>query len=137
VRPLLIAAEQRDALERLRIRAAKHPVDIAGLSARLADAVGMMAHKATITSQTLELPVGYLVSFTVETGHPVGTCRHMTLSVMSEDAVPTLEAVGMVAEQLGFVGGVSCCVVWLEKLQGHGLGVSVVQPVNVGLAGRA
>ena len=137
MRPLFIGKKELDELDQLRIRAAKNPIDVVATLAKLNTEEGKAAHKRLVTSQSIELPVGYLVSFTIETGHPAGTCRHMTLGVMQKDYGPSLDAVRMVAEALGFVGGVSCCAIWLDKTEGHGLGVNLVQPVDVAAAGRA
>jgi hypothetical protein len=137
VTALVIDYRQRKRLADLRALANRHPVNAAELPHTLATDEGKVAHLQVITSQTIELPVGFLLSFTVETGHPCGTIRHMTLSVMRVDRIPTPEACELVAAELGFVGGLAACMRWTEQLQGHGVGVNLVQPVDLRPEGRA
>lgn len=135
---LLIGPEQQRQLAELRIKAAQHPVDVRGLEARLKTAEGKAAHMAFVTTQTLELPRSMLVSFTIETGHPLGTCRHMTVSVMSTERVPHPAAVFMIAAELGFVGDMEKdCLMWPAQLAGHGVGINVLQPVAAVAVGHA
>jgi len=102
---LLIGPEQREALASLRDAAARVPVDIRTLLARVAIPEGKEAHVAHMTAQTIELPVGYLVTFSIETGHPCGVARHLSMSTRAEGKGPLPEAVWMVAQELGFAGG--------------------------------
>lgn len=44
-----------------------------------------------------------------------------------------LEAVWMVAEEFGFVGVITDCALWIEKLSGHGRAINLVQPVEMKL----
>ena len=134
---ILIRQEERDALHELRDRAARVPVDMRTLAARLATPEGKEAHRRQMTAQTFEIPVRNLVTFSVEIGHPNGAAaRHMSMS--SGGNLPAVEAVLLVAEELGFVGGVeSWTRSWPENLQGHGRAVNVVQIISAGEVGRA
>ena len=87
-------------------------------------------------AQTIAIPVGYLVTYSIETGHPLGVCRHMGISRAGHGAVPTLEAVWMVAECFGFVYGLFACKVWFERVQRaeqRAVTVNVVQPMDMRL----
>src|SRR5262249_27543358 len=117
---------------KLRDQAAALPVEIRGLRERIATTEGKAAHMRQMTSQTIYLPARYAVTFSVETGHPIGACRHMSMSVDRADRVPRPRAVWMVAQELGFVGSIELCTVWLEQLQGHGQAVNLVQPIAAG-----
>jgi hypothetical protein len=114
--PLEIGASERVALHRLRERATRHVVDMRQLVASLATPAGKLAHMEQMNEQTVDIPVGYLVTYSVEIGHPGGTARHMTMSSSEQDKVPTPIALWMVAEELGFAGGLEACVLWPEHL---------------------
>jgi hypothetical protein len=124
---LLIGPAERAALERLRAVANEHPVDMSTLPARLAQPEGKTIHMAQMNAQTISLPVGYLLTFSIETGHPGGLARHMSLSVSRPGRLPNHAAVWMVAAELGFERGLDDCVCWIEDLKGHGQAVNVVQ----------
>ena len=136
---LLIGPEQREVLRDLRERAAAEPVDIRTLAQRIASPWGKRAHMAQMTAQTVVLPVGYFVTFSIETGHPCGVARHLSMSserVHLPGHVPHPEVVWMVAEELGFSGGLETCFVYKEELRGHdGLAINVVQPIGAGKVG--
>ena len=136
--PLLLGPDECAALQELRELAAATPVDMPPLLQRLKTGEGKAAHMRQMNAQSIEIPVGYLVTFSIETGHPAGVCRHMSMSSPVEGRVPIPEAVWMVAEELGFSGSLEACAVWLEDLQGHGKAVNVVQPLTAAAtAGRA
>jgi hypothetical protein len=136
--PLIIGPVEKAQLYRLRELAASHPVDMTTLMARLETRDGKRMHMRQMSKQTIYLPANFAVTFSIETGHPVGTCRHMSMSVNRADRVPSLEGVWMAAEELGFVGGLtSCQAVWPEELQGHGMAINVVQAVAAVAAGTA
>lgn len=127
--PLMIGPVERAALHELRERAAAHPVDAATLAARIATPTGKEKHRAQMTAQTVRIPLAYLVTYSVETGHPRGTYRHMSISVQRTGRLPNPEAVWMVAQVLGFTGSLDECVAYRESLQGHGEAINVIQIV--------
>jgi hypothetical protein len=115
--PLIVGAAQRAQLRTLRERAAERPVDMRGLAERLTSPDVKRAHMDQMNDQTVDLPTAFMVTFSIEIGHPSGTARHMSMSSVKRGRAPTPEAVWMVAEQLGFVGGLEACTIWLEDLQ--------------------
>lgn len=136
--PLIIGDAEKTKLRELRELAAKHPVDMRGIEARLKLPKTKAAHMAQMTAQTIDIPMAYQLTFSIETGHPGGTARHMSMSVQRAGRLPNQYAVWMVAELLGFVGGLDQCDhVWLEDLKGHGEAVNVVQIVNDAPGGTA
>jgi hypothetical protein len=129
--PLLIGPAQREALDELREKAAATPVEMKGLIDRLESPIGKAAHMARMTEQSLELPFGFLVTFSIETGHPCGVARHLSMSSPKVGRVPTPDGLWMIAEILGFTGSLDDCIVWPEKLQGHaGMAINVIQPIE-------
>jgi hypothetical protein len=136
---LIVGASQVAALAALRLLAAKSPVAMPPLMERLKTPEGKRAHMAQMDVQTVEIPLGFLVTFSIETGHGAGTCRHMSMSSPKRGRLPAPEALWMVAEHLGFVGGLEACTHWIEDLQ-RGSGdrqqvVNLVQPIDVVNAG--
>lgn len=125
---LFIGPYEREKLAALRELAAANPVDMRGLSERLKLPKLKAAHKDQMTAQSVRIPATYLVTFSIENGHPVGTCRHMSMSTV-RGRLPRPESVWLIAEALGFVGGLTECVTWQETLQGHGEAINVVQPL--------
>ena len=136
--PLVIGPVELAALAALRERAAEHPVDMPRLVEAIKNPDGKAAHMRQMTRQSVRLPVDFMVTFSIETSHPIGTCRHMSMSSGKPGRLPTSEAVIMVAEALGFVGGLGTCTHWIEDLEGHGRAVNIVQPLSMAAApGRA
>lgn len=127
--PLLIGPDERAALHDLRDRATRSPVDMTDLIERLKLPKIKTKHMRQMTEQTVYLPAAYAVTFSIETNHPESrTARHMTMSVDAEGRLPNRHAVWMVAEELGFIGNLELCQgIWVERLQGHGEAVNIVQ----------
>lgn len=145
--PFLLGADERFQLEALREAAAKVPVDMPRLMEQLRQPRGKRRHMRQMTRQTVYLPFGFAVTYSLELNHPGGrTARHMSMSSPAKDRVPRPEAVWMVAQLLGFTGlpgidkaeeNLRGCLVWPEELQGHGTAINVVQFVAAAEAGMA
>jgi hypothetical protein len=139
--PLVLGPEQLYLLETLRIRASAHPVRMKGLIEKLAEPTYKAAHMAQMSRQTVVLPFGFCVTFSIELEHPAGTCRHMSMSSPAPGRAPSPEAVDLVSKELGFVGGYRCCTVWLEDLERGGVqkqkAVNLVQPITLTQEGQA
>jgi hypothetical protein len=126
---LMIGAEEHAALDALKRLAAEHPVDVRALTVALALPGVKAAHMAQMTRQSVHLPADFLVTLSIETGQPVGTCRHMSMSVGHPDRLPSPHAVWLVAEVLGFWGSLADCAVWEEALT-QGAAINLVQPIR-------
>jgi hypothetical protein len=133
--PFLIGPVEIEALHQLREMAAAHPVDMQKLVPQLKNKKGKRRHMDQMNRQSVMIPVEFLVTFSIETGHPAGTCRHMSMSSPAPGRVPLPEAIWMAAEELGFIGGLERCMVWLEDLT-QGKAVNVVQPLAVQQEGK-
>lgn len=122
---------QVKALHHLREVAEAAPVDMPGLMERLGTPEGKSRHMDQMNFQTVEIPVDYLVTFSIEHGHPIGPCRHMSIS--RPNGVPSPEEVWVCAVELGFTRSLSeCDHVWMEDLHRRGRvrAVNVVQRVE-------
>jgi hypothetical protein len=131
---LIVGEAERAVLRRLRDEAAKHSVHIPTLAEALKTAQGNRRHRAQMTAQTVPIPATFTVTFSIETGHGAGTCRHMSMSVMKASRLPHPEALWVVAKELGFAGGLEACVVWPEELSDGGTAINMVQPISVASA---
>lgn len=137
--PLIITAEVVDRLNRLRVFAAKRPISMPVLIEALKTVGGEREHRKTMNAQTVRIegPWAFFVTFSIESGHPIGVCRHMSMSILRDRRVPHPAAVWMVATELGFIGSIEDCQVWMEDLSDGGQAVNVVQPLAMEAAGRA
>jgi hypothetical protein len=131
VSPLIITPEVTAALHRLREAASRHPIDMPARLTAIETPEGMHRHRQQMTAQTIEIPGPwpFFVTFSMETGHPVGICRHLSMSIARAGRVPNEVAVWMIAEQLGFTGGLDACQAWKEELPDDGLAINLIQPV--------
>lgn len=134
---LLLGPNERCQLAQLREQARQHPVDMPTLVEAMRTAQGSRRHRQQMTAQTIAIPTRYYVTFSIETGHPGGACRHMSMSTLADERIPRIEGIWMVAEELGFSGGIDECSLWLEDLSGGGKAVNVVQPISLMAGGRA
>jgi hypothetical protein len=137
--PLIITTEVMDRLHRLRDFAAKRPVSMPVLMEALKTPTGKRDHLKRMTAQSIRIagPWVFFVTFSIETGHPVGVCRHMSMSIMREGRVPHPAAVWMIAAELGFIGAMENCTTWMEDLSDGGKAINVVQPLAMEVAGHA
>ena len=79
---------------------------------------------------TIYLPISYTVTFSVESGHPAGLCRHLSMSgARRSGKAPTPEAIWMVAELLGFQGTLKACTQWMEDIGDGDKAVNIIQPL--------
>jgi hypothetical protein len=129
--PLIIGETQKRDLRILRERAALDPVDALAVLELVKTPAGKGELLEHMRALTILIPAGYMVTFSIETGHPAGVCRHMSMSSPRRHHVPTPDAVWMVCEELGFVDGLGACKVWLEDLDDGEKAVNVAQPLSV------
>lgn len=129
--PLVIDEEVRGQIKALVQLAEANPVEMAGLLEKLKDPAKKKEHMAQMTRQTIQIPLAYWATYSIEHGHPCGTCRHLSMSVARKDRAPNEVGLWMVAQEFGFWGTMKDCVgVWPEELQGHGMAINIVQPID-------
>lgn len=114
---LLIREQEREKIATLRDLASATPVDMRTLTDRLKDPDEKRRHMDQMEAQSIIVPTSYLITYSVETGHPGGTARHLSMSCTEVDRLPTREAVWLICEAFGFIGELDFCTVWLEELQ--------------------
>lgn len=130
MRPLLIGRHEKLAIDRIKTLAELAIVDVLALMKNIETVDGKAAHMAQMRNQTIPLPVGYLVTFSIEDGHGAGRCFHLSVSVDNPKKLPSPEAVWMIAEAYGFYGSLRDTVHWIETLK-QGRAINVVQPLTV------
>jgi hypothetical protein len=127
--PIIVGGTEREALHRLRDRAAQKPANLEYIAANIHNPAVKRKHMEQMSEQTIKIPLAYLVTFSIE-NQPKGVFRHMSMSVQREGRVPSPESMWMVAQELGFVGGIQFCTVYAEDLKGHGKAINLLQPLN-------
>jgi hypothetical protein len=127
---LLIGPHERKQIAQLVAAAQEKPVNMVGITERLKLPKLKAAHMTQMTAQTIDIPAGFMVTFSFETGHPCGLCRHLSIS-RSNNRLPHPQAAFMIAQEFGFWGDdlTSLDGVWVENLKGHGDAVNLVQRV--------
>lgn len=130
--PLIIGLTARAAIAGLIAKANADPIDMPAVLKQVATAEGRVAHMQHMHDLTIEIagPWPWLVTFSIERGHPAGVCRHMSVSIDRPERVPNEHAVWMIAQEFGFKGGLDACRIWLEDPAGHGRAINVVQPIG-------
>jgi hypothetical protein len=129
--PLIIGATQRQELAALRAKASAEPFDVLAILEQTKSKAGHEAHLERMKAFTIPIPTAFIVTFSIENGHPPGTCRHLSVSSRRHGRTPTPEAVWMIAEELGFIGGLQQCAFWEEEIGEGDKAINVVQPVAV------
>jgi hypothetical protein len=128
--PLVIDESVREQIKACVELAEANPLDMPTLMERIKDPQKKAHHMAQMTRQTVKVPLAYMVTFSIEHGHPMGTCRHMSMSVQREDRLPNEFGIWMIAQEFGFWGSLKDCAGWIEDLKGHGHAVNIVQPLT-------
>jgi hypothetical protein len=139
--PLIITEQVTADLAALRDLAARHPVDIALVKHRLETGGEVRkAHLAHMQKQTYRIeggPYEFWVTFSIETGHPVGACRHLSASVKREGRVPHPAAIELIGHLVGFTGSLDDWIAWPETLSDGATAINIVQPITADAHGHA
>ena len=102
--PFVITTRIKEELRLLRRAAGWQPVDV------------RTPRKGQLEAQTVVIPAPWAlrVTFAIEIGHRAGGMRRVRVSVDRPGRVPPTSAVGMIANELGFQGGLEGCTVAAE-----------------------
>lgn len=82
--------------------------------------------------QTLELPLGWKVTFSVEE-QPFGWARHMSMSAPAKGRVPHPVAVEWTMQALGFHRPLDACFIYPEKYDNGRTAINIIEPVDPAL----
>lgn len=64
---------------------------------------------------SLQIPMGYMVVYSIEK-QPMGKVRHLSVSVGTENKMPSQESVQMIMEEFGFKNKLLNCSVSIEEV---------------------
>jgi hypothetical protein len=59
------------------------------------------------------------------------------MSLIGSADIPSPQQVWMVAQEMGFRGGVEACTVWKETLRDGGIAINIVQLLSITRGGHA
>lgn len=133
LRPMVIDEAVKTRLSEIAKLAEENPVDMPALMESIKTPTGKHQHMRQMTAQTMEIPFGYMVTYSIETGQPVGDCRHMSMSVDNPNNMPHPVALWEIAKLLGFWGELSDVDgMYPEKLfrgvdEAMGLAINIIQ----------
>ena len=128
--PLIIGPDEEAKFAALSKYANEHTIYMPDVMKLIATKAGERKHLDRMSDYTISLPFGYTVTFDIEIGHPIGTCRHLSVAAPLKGRVPSPPAVWMIAEYFGFKGGYSNCRVWDEDIDDGRITINVVQPLK-------
>ena len=126
---LVIGPTEIAMFDALKAYAAANPIDMAVVMRLIKTHKGTRDHLARMKKFTIALQWGQTVTFTIEEGHPAGTCRHFSMASPEPGRAPTPVAVWMVAEHFGFKGGLEACTVYVEDIGGGHSAINLIQPL--------
>jgi len=124
---LLITEVERKLFQDLVVTAVANPVDMHRVLQLMQSPEGRALHMEQMRKQSVTVPVDYVVTYSVEDGHPCGRCRHLSISIGDGTRVPGPTAVWMIATEFGFVSGLEDCWSWFEEFDHRGTAVNLVQ----------
>ena len=150
----MIDVEARAALKQLVEKATAAPIDMLAVMENMKTADGRRDHFARMKTLTIPILTHFFVTFSIENGHPVGMCRHMSMSIglpmkkglekeeglivpgPNNTWLPSVSIICLVCQELGFTGThlkagerLKDCNTWLEDI-GDYKAVNVVQPIQ-------
>lgn len=129
---LLLGVAEKHALKDLRARAEAFPVDMLEVKELLKTPDGAQQHFQHMKAYTVEIPHGFVVTFTIEDRHPMGRVRHLSVSVRQVGRVASVPAIQMLAEELGFWGRIpeEAYHVWPEEIGNGSKAINLVQQMQ-------
>jgi hypothetical protein len=133
--PLIIGEKQKQALQELRERASLNTIDVRKVLTL--SGVALEAYRERmLTDYSVEIPEAYRVTYSIETNHPAGNCRHMSISSRRSGRTPTPAAVWLIALELGFIGNLDLCKIWTEDIGRlpdgrQQIAINLVQPLMI------
>lgn len=136
-RALIIDPPQLAVLAALRKLATKHLVDARVVSEMDRDSAAWAAYREQCRRQTVLIPIGFVVSLTLETNQPTGDCRHLSVAVEDQSEMPSPLAVWTIATELGFWGDPHDATFFVDTDPRAAWVVNVLQPIILAPAGHA
>ena len=124
---LVIGAEQRADIARLRVLAADNVIDASTVAAlKEGHPAAFNRHMA---AHSTALPFGYVVCFTHELqpkAPPPGLCAHISISVIHDNMLPSPAAVDVILQEFGMPPRRDCAAAWIEDVAAGTRAVNLV-----------
>jgi len=124
---LIIGEAQRQQIAELKAVAAANPQD--PVSAAAAAARNMRAYRDMMATLSVELPVGYDISYSHEKQPTAGLCHHISISVRRAKKMPGTEAVAMILEAFGMRPMEKSDGLWIEDINPVTKALNIVQTI--------
>lgn len=123
---LLIGEDERQRIAEVRAFAAANVMDPFG--SITAAARDMQAYRDMMAMLTIELPIGYHITYSHEQ-QPDGLCRHISVSVARAGRMPSTEAVEMILGAFGMTPIRTSVALWIEDIDADTKAINLVQPL--------
>lgn len=129
--PLMLGPKVQQKIIDLCKKAEENKIDVRVLLDTIKQPGILDAHMQQMNNQTIIVPgpFAFRITYSVETGHPAGMCRHLSMSIDRPNRMPSATSVWIVAQMFGFEGGLDACKLWNEHLSEDRVAINVVQPV--------
>lgn len=111
--PLIIGADEKQTLKKLKQFAEDHPMTMDDLL----DILNGGPAPGDREGYTCFIPFGFRVVFTIEPNRQGNKIRRVSVSIASKRGLPSFEAVEMIMEELGFINKINSgkCKVFIEE----------------------
>jgi hypothetical protein len=128
MRPLVIGAVQKQQIATLRALAAENVMDTEAM--KTAAAKDIAAYRQMMTDLSVELPVGFLVTYSHERCEPFGVMQHISITVDAPNRSPHPAAVNMILAEFGMQPFDQSLSVWIEHVSKTEKAINVVQRLS-------
>ena len=130
-RPFVIDEDVIKKCTDLRATAEAYPISLERMQRLAARAeAGDMTPDPQMGLQTIHLPFGFAITFTIETAPNAVQVRHFSISIDDPLELPNPRHVEMVLPYFGWIGGVRNAFPQITALQGGGQCIELIQPVS-------
>lgn len=123
---LLIGAEERQKIAELRAFAAANVQDAKHVMDTTREPAAEAAHRDMMDMHSIELPVGYHVTYSHER-QPPGLCVHISISVDRPNKMPHPAAVETILEAFGMQPIKGSPGIWIEDINAVTKALNIVQ----------
>jgi len=124
---LIIGETQRQQIAELKAVAAANPQD--PLSAQNAATRNIRAYRDMMATLSMELPIGYVITYSHDRQPKAGLCHHISISVRRARKMPGTEAVAMILEAFGMRPLEKSDGLWIEDIDPVTKALNIVQTV--------
>ena len=125
MRALIIGAMQKEQIAALCALAVENVMDAEAM--KTAAARDITAYREMMANLSIELPTGYLITYSHERHPQIGVVQHISMSVEAPNRTPHPAAVNMILEAFGMQSIDQSLSVWIEDVSKTEKAINVVQ----------